>query len=70
VKKTTNSPEHGDELLYAVLVQLLDSSRRMETILGDVASWQREFRVVNNLSDTRRGLDELKQVKQESAIRG
>jgi hypothetical protein len=63
------SPRTDGELTYAVQAQMLDVLREMSGRLAGVEQWQRELRVVNNLQDTRSGLDELKQVKQASAIR-
>ncbi len=63
------SPSSDGDKLYAVLVQMLDESRTMNTRLAGVETWQREFQVVNNLQDTRAGLDVLKQVKQNNGIR-
>ena len=63
------SPRTDGELTYAVQAQMLDVLREMSGRLAGVEAWQRELRVVNNLQDTRAGLDELKQVKQASAIR-
>lgn len=57
------------ELTYAVQAQMLDVLREVSSRLAGLETWRRELRVVNNLQDTRAGLDELKQVKQNSAIR-
>jgi hypothetical protein len=63
------SPRTDGELTYAVQAQMLDVLREMSGRLAGVEAWQRELRVVNKLQDTRAGLNELKQVRQASAIR-
>jgi hypothetical protein len=52
-----------------LLTSMLTVLRSMDNRLQGVESWSRELRVVNNLQETRAGLDELKQVEYESAIR-
>ncbi|WP_310391575.1 hypothetical protein [Hymenobacter sp.] len=62
-------PETEADLNYAVQVQMLAVLRSLETTFGDVRQWQRELKVHQNLQEVRSGLDTLKRVEQESAIR-
>ena len=62
-------PQTDGDLAYAVQVQMLAALREMTQQLGDVREWQRELNVQQNLQEVRKGLDTLKQVKQESAIK-
>ena len=63
------SPVTGDEKIYAVLAQVLDANQAMVGHLADVKGWQQNLQVHLNLRDTQSGLDEYKQVRQNSAIR-
>lgn len=63
------SPSTDGEMLYAVLAQLLDQAKATNAALVDVANWPKVLQVVNSLQNTQAGLDELKQVKYNSAIR-
>jgi hypothetical protein len=48
---------------------MFDVMCSMDNCLSSVETWQREFRVVNNLQDTQAGLAELRQVQQSNGIR-
>jgi hypothetical protein len=48
---------------------MFDVMRSMDSCLLGVETWQREFRVVNNLQDTQASLAELRQVQQSNGIR-
>ena len=62
-------PETEADLNYAVQVQMLAALCSLESMFGDVSQWQRDFKMHQNLQKVRSGLDTLKQVEQESAIR-
>lgn len=62
------SPSTDGEKTYAVQTQMLAVQQLSDRLAG-VEQWQRELKVVNNLRATESGLDSLKQMKQNAAIR-
>ncbi|WP_210519885.1 hypothetical protein [Hymenobacter terricola] len=62
-------PETDGDLAYAVQTQMLAALRELTQQLADVHTWQRELTVQQNLQEVEKGLNTLKQVKHDSAIR-
>ena len=63
------SPSTDGEKTYAVQTQMLAALLGMTQQLEGVKAWQQNLQVHLNLRDTQSGLDEYKQVRQNSAIR-
>jgi hypothetical protein len=63
------APTSEGELTYAVLVQLLEQSKRQTEQLGDVKSWQARLAVYLDLAELEAGQSERKQVQLENGIR-
>jgi hypothetical protein len=62
-------PQSDGELTYAVLVQLLEQSRRQTEQLAGVKDWQARFGVHLNLAELEGAQSERKQVQLENGIR-